>query len=86
MLLIDDLLTAPLRGLFFVLQEINAAVQAERAADERQLVVELAELYRKLDSGQVTEADFEAGEDRLLHRLDALRGGGEADGGVRDRD
>ncbi len=35
MLLIDDLLAAPLRGLFFVLKEINAAVQAERASEER---------------------------------------------------
>jgi hypothetical protein len=31
MLLIDDILAAPLRALFFVLKEINTVVQAERA-------------------------------------------------------
>ncbi len=86
MLLIDDLLAAPLRGLFFVLKEINAAVQAERASDERRIIAELAELHRKLDANQITEAEFEAGEERLLHRLDSLRGGGEADGSNHHQD
>lgn len=86
MLLIDDLLAAPLRGLFFVFQEISAAVQAERAADERRIIAELAELHRKLDASQITEAQFEAGEEQLLQRLGSLRGEGEVDGGGHDHD
>lgn len=80
MLLIDDLLAAPLRGLFFVLKEINAAVQAERASEERQIIAELGDLHRRLDSNEISEADFEAGEARLLHRLDNFHGDGETDG------
>lgn len=70
MLLIDDLLAAPLRGLFFVLREINEAVAAERAADERRLMAELAELHRLVESGDISEADFEAREQQVLDRLD----------------
>jgi hypothetical protein len=86
MLLIDDLLAAPLRGLFFVLNEINAAVQAERASQERRIISELAELHRQLDSDQITEGDFDASEERLLQTLDSLRGDGGADGDSGDHD
>jgi hypothetical protein len=84
MLLIDDLLAAPLHGLFFVLKEINAAVQAERASQERGLIAELGDLHRKLDGNEITEADFEVSEERLLQCLDSFRGGGETDGGGHD--
>jgi hypothetical protein len=84
MLFIDDLLAAPLHGLFFVLREINAAVQAERALEERGIIAELGDLHRKLDNDQITEADFEVDEERLLHRLDSFRGAGETDGGGHD--
>jgi len=81
MLLIDDILAAPLRGLFFVLKEIDAAVQAERASQERAIITELGDLHRQLDRDEITEADFEAGEARLLHRLDGFRNQGETNGG-----
>jgi len=84
MLLIDDLLAAPLHGLFFVLKEINAAVQAERALEERGIIAELGDLHRKLDNDQISETDFDVGEARLLHRLDSFRGAGETDGGGHD--
>lgn len=84
MLLIDDLLAAPLHGLFFVLKEINAAVQADRASQQRTIIAELGDLHRQLDSGRITEAEFEVSEDRLLHRLDSIRGSGETDGGGHD--
>ena len=84
MLFIDDLLAAPLHGLFFVLKEINAAVQAERALEARGIIAELGDLHRQLDSGHITEADFEVSEERLLHRLDGVRGDGETDGGGHD--
>ena len=84
MLLIDDLLAAPLHGLFFVLKEINAAVQAERALEQRGIIAELGDLHRQLDNGQITEADFETAEERLLHRLDSFHGDGETDGGGHD--
>jgi gas vesicle protein GvpG len=73
MLLIDDLLAAPLRGLLFVLREIANAVAAERAAEEQGLMAELGTLHRRLDAGEIAEAEFEAAESRLLERLECLR-------------
>ncbi len=74
MLLIDDLLSAPLRGLVFVLKKIDQAVQEEIDLDERAIMAELSALHRTLDSGAITEAEFDAREQVLLHRLDRLRG------------
>lgn len=79
MLLVDDLLAAPFRGLMFVLREIDKAVQAERAAENRAAMAELSELHRALDRGQVTEAEFDAREQVLLQRLDSLQGGRRGD-------
>jgi hypothetical protein len=76
MFLIDDLLAAPLRGLVFVLKKIDQAVQEEVAADERAIMAELSTLHRALDRGAITQADFDAREQVLLHRLDRLHGEG----------
>jgi hypothetical protein len=81
MLLIDDLLAAPFRGLMFILSEINNAVEAEQEADERRIMSALAGLNRRLDEGQITEVEFEAEEQALLSRLDRLHGQGEVDAG-----
>jgi gas vesicle protein GvpG len=77
MLLIDDLLLAPWRGLSFVLSEIHKVVEADRAADQRRIIGELAALHRRLDEGLITEAEFEAREQPLLDRLDSFAAGEE---------
>ena len=74
MLLIDDLLMAPVRGLLFVIREIGKAVAEEKAADERAVIAGLATLHRALDSGQLTEDAFDAEEAKLLEQLDRLQG------------
>ena len=78
MLLVDDLLLAPWRGLMFVLREIDQAVREEREADHRRIMGELADLNRQLDEARITEAEFEAREQSLLDRLEAFATG-EAD-------
>ncbi len=80
MLLIDDLLAAPVRGLMFVLKEIAKSVEAEREAEERAVMSELTELHRQLDADRMAEAEFDARESELLTRLERLRGGAEDDG------
>jgi hypothetical protein len=74
MLLIDDLLMAPARGLMFVLREVAKSAREQRAGEQRTLLAELAELHRALDGGELTEAAFDAREAALLERLDRLRG------------
>jgi len=79
MIVIDSLLTAPVRGLLFILREVAKAAAEEQATEERNLRGELASLYRALETGQITEAAFDAREAPLLARLDRLRG--QPDGG-----
>ncbi|ARN82430.1 gas vesicle protein GvpG [Methylocystis bryophila] len=74
MLLIDDLLAGPVRGLMFVLRKVHEVVEQELDAEERGILSDLSALHCALDSGVITEADFEAREETLLNRLDSLRG------------
>lgn len=74
MFIIDDLLAAPMRGLMFVLEKIDEAVQKEREAEEQAIMADLTALHRALDSGAITEVEFDAREHDLLSRLDGLRG------------
>ncbi len=79
MIIIDSLLAAPLRGLMFVLEKIDEAVQEEAEAEERAIMADLSALHRALDSGAVTEAEFDAREQKLLDRLDRLQSEGRGD-------
>ncbi len=74
MLLIDDLLMSPVRGLMFVLREVAKSAEAEQEAEERTVMAQLSALHRALDNGEITEDAFDAQESRLLARLDHIRG------------
>jgi hypothetical protein len=82
MILIDSLLAAPLRGLVFVLKKIDEAVLTELEAEEMAIMADLSALHRALDSAAITEAEFDAHEQKLLRRLDQLHAedGGDACG------
>ena len=72
MLLIDDILLAPLHGLLWVAQKVDEAMGQEHEKEEEELKTQLRELYLRLESGQLEEREFEAREAELLDRLDAL--------------
>jgi hypothetical protein len=82
MLLIDDLLMAPFKGLLFVMREVARAAEEEQAGEERATMGELAALHRSLESGQLTEDAFDAREIELLERLERLRGVESGDGAI----
>jgi ABC-type phosphate transport system auxiliary subunit len=71
-LLIDDILLAPVHGLLWVARQIDDAVRQEQDREEEELQARLRELHQRLEAGQLTEAEFEAQEAQLLDRLDAL--------------
>jgi hypothetical protein len=73
MFIIDDLLAAPIRSLMFVLKKVNEAVQKELEAEEKAIMASLTALHRELDSGAITEEEFDAREQELLGRLEGLR-------------
>jgi len=73
MFLIDDILLAPARGLLWVFKEIHHAVEQEQANEADAITAKLSELYMMLETGQMTEAEFDAAEKALLDRLDAIK-------------
>ncbi|PIP36837.1 MAG: gas vesicle protein GvpG [Desulfobacterales bacterium CG23_combo_of_CG06-09_8_20_14_all_52_9] len=79
MFLVDDILLAPARGLFWIFKEIHRAAEEEQANEADAITAKLSELYMMLETGQMTEAEFDAAEKTLLDRLDAIkeREGGE---------
>lgn len=84
MLLIDDILFAPLHGLLWVARKVDEALDQEQEQEEEDLKARLRELYLRLESGQLTEEEFEAREAELLDRLDALLASQEAAGDGQD--
>ncbi|HAY23304.1 gas vesicle protein GvpG [Desulfobacca acetoxidans] len=73
MFLLDDVVMAPFKGIFWIFKEIHDAAQQEQAGESDAITASLSELYMKLDTGQITEAEFDAQEKILLDRLDRLQ-------------
>ncbi len=73
MFLIDDLLLFPGSFLIWVMRKIHEAAQEELENDTVRITTELSELHRTLETGAITEAQFDAREKELLDRLDRIR-------------
>ena len=73
MFLIDDILLAPAKGVLWVFREIHDAAQEELAGESETITAALSELYMRLETGQITETEFDAQETPLLDRLDRLQ-------------
>ena len=78
MFLIDDILLFPVSSILWVFKEIHQAVEEEHANEADAITTRLSELYMMLETGQMTEAEFDAAEKTLLDRLDAIREGEES--------
>lgn len=78
MFLVDDLLMSPIKGVLWVFREIHDAAEQELAGESEAITAALSELYMKLETGQITEEQFDAQEKVLLDRLDRLQAEAEA--------
>lgn len=72
MLLIDDILFAPARGIMWILEEIHQAAKEETVNETESITEQLRNLYLRLETRAITEAQFDEGERVLLDRLDLL--------------
>ncbi len=72
MFIIDTLLLSPVHATIWAARQINNAIQQEREERPEQITAELRQLYMKLETGQITEAEFDAREKDLLDALDAV--------------
>jgi len=76
MFIIDDILLSPVKGLMMIFEEIHSAVESE-THDTESVVDQLQELYMCLETGKITEEEFDLREKELLDRLDQAEGQGE---------
>ncbi len=72
MLLVDDILFSPFRGILWIFREIRDIAQKELDGEAKSVTEQLQTLYMQLETGRITEAEFEAGEKVLLDRLDLI--------------
>jgi len=73
MLIIDDILMFPIKSILWMFREIHNAAQQELATEAETITAELSELYMMLETGRITEAEFDAREKELLDRLDEIQ-------------
>ena len=73
MIVVDDVLLAPFRGLLWIFEEIHRAAQEEMANDAESVTAELSSLYMMLETGKITEQEFAEQEKLLLERLDKMQ-------------
>ena len=73
MFLIDDVLLAPIHGVVWLGRQIQDAAEKDQAGESDRITAQLSELYMKLETGQITEAEFDAQEKVLLDRLDRIQ-------------
>ena len=73
MVLVDDLLTFPIRSLFWIFREIHNAAQEELASESESITAELSNLYMRLETGKISEEEFAGEEKTLLERLDRMQ-------------
>ncbi|MBI4764193.1 MAG: gas vesicle protein GvpG [Deltaproteobacteria bacterium] len=73
MFIVDDILLSPFKGLYWVFNEILNAAQEDQAGEANRITGQLSELYMMLETGKMTEEEFDAAEKVLLDRLEAIK-------------
>jgi hypothetical protein len=72
MLLVDDILLFPVHSIMWVFREIGEIAQKELAGEATSITEQLRILYMQLETGRISEAEFDVGEKLLLDRLEAI--------------
>ena len=72
MLLVDDILFSPIKGINWIFKKIHELAEEELSGEADRIRESLTELYMQLETGEISEEEFEQQEAVLLDRLDAL--------------
>jgi hypothetical protein len=86
MLLVDDILFFPVTSIMWVFKEIGEIAQKELAGEATSITEQLRILYMQLETGRITEAEFEAAEKVLLDRLDLIESRMDEEGNTEESD
>ena len=74
MFLLDKILLAPAKGLFFIFDKIHEQVEEELTDTPEKLKRELYDLQAQLSAKQISEAQYKKQEDAILARWNLLKG------------
>jgi len=72
MLIVDDILLFPFRSILWIFRELHQVAQEELATEAETITAELSELYMMLETGKITEVEFDVREKELLDRLEKI--------------
>ncbi|HXR07542.1 MAG TPA: gas vesicle protein GvpG [Candidatus Acidoferrum sp.] len=73
MIILDKLLFSPVLAAVWAARQVHRAIQQEQAAEPERITADLGELYMMLETGRLSEAQFNAREKELLDRLDLVQ-------------
>jgi hypothetical protein len=73
MFIVDDILLFPVRSILWIFRWMHNAALEEIENEAVSITNELSELYMMLETGKITESEFDAREKELLDRLDAIQ-------------
>ena len=73
MLIIDKLLLSPIYATIWAARQVDNAIRQEREAEPERITADLSDLYMMLETGQLTEEEFNIREKELLDRLDVIQ-------------
>ena len=71
MFLIDDVLFAPIKFVYYIAKQVHKRAE-EELLDEEGVRRELTDLYMMLETGRITEDEFEMREKALIERLEEI--------------
>ena len=69
--LLDDILLAPVKGVVFLARKVHDSAM-EEVLDEKGTRQKLRELYMELETGRISEEEFEEREEELVGRLEEI--------------
>ena len=72
MLLVDDILCFPFSSILWIFREIDKIAHEELDGEGQAINEQVRLLYMQLETGRITEEQFDAQEKLLLDRLDAI--------------
>lgn len=72
MFLIDNILLSPIKGVYCLAKQVKEKAE-EEFFDEAGTKHSLNELYMMLETGSITEEEFEKREEELIARLEQIQ-------------
>ena len=80
MLVVDDILFFPVRGILWIFREIHKTASEELGNEAESITDQLRNLYMQLETSRISEQQFDEQEKLLLDRLDRIEAGAESSG------